>query len=83
MDKEQIAAKIAYIKCEHTGAGFPGRASCVKKIEKSIVDVKAVIAVARYLEHDTKLERITPLTWCQAYDLVKLVLGGDSDSLSR
>jgi ribosomal protein S24E len=65
-----IARKIAFIKCKHK------EKPCIRciGIQKSIVmmtDKRILEVVVQHLEPGTKLEKVTPLTWCDALDLTR------------
>lgn len=78
MNSKEIAHNIAWIRCDHRKRGSdPSCVPCNRRFQKSIdddVDIKAIIAIAKYFEPQTRVDKITPLTWCQAYDIVKIVL---------
>ncbi len=76
-----IADQIAWIRCKHKKIGIPSCIQCKSKFDRIISDEigeKVLVAVAKYFEPETKhIKKITPLTWCQAYDVAKLVLAAD------
>jgi hypothetical protein len=72
----EIARNVAWIKCTHKTMGSEGCVPCIKRYEKIVddfTDIPPVISVAKYLEPKTSIARITPLTWCTALDIVKIV----------
>lgn len=74
----EISRKIAWIRCEHREKlGTESCTRCRSRYTRIIDDdlgIEPVIATARYFEPDVRIDNITPLTWCQSFDVTKLVL---------